>query len=93
MSKNNGKTPQKPQETPEIVVSDPVKLRTVATHKRCPVCWERFCGEGKQYGQHHKGLMTRLYLQCDQCGHTWTADVRVEVVAVDHRLPENISTR
>lgn len=90
MSKNERKEPEKP---PEIEPKQVVKIREIAVHKRCPLCWGGLHGEGHQYGQHPKGAMTRIYFRCDMCGHTWTVDQIVEVVAVDHRLPDGIQAR
>lgn len=58
---------------------------------RCPLCWGGMRGCAKPNGQYPpKG---RVYLKCEKCGHDWIADLRIEVVAIDHRLPGEISTR
>lgn len=62
-----------------------------AEYTQCPVCYPGLGGVGTSYG--HYPPKGRVYLRCNCCGHTWSADLKVEVVAVDHRLPGEISER
>jgi hypothetical protein len=82
MSKNEPKQQQKQAETA-------AKERVVEEHRRCPICWEGNGGYGTAYSKHGR---TRYY-KCNQsrtdqgpCGHTWTVLVKLEVLAVEHRI-------
>jgi len=65
----------------------------IARHRRCPVCYDRLRGKGNQYSSYNKGAITRCYLRCCECGHTWTADIKTEIVSIDFKHTENISSR
>lgn len=63
----------------------------VPLHEQCPCCFHGLGGRGRQYGQHPP--KSRVYYACDKCGHTWSADLKIEAVAIDHRLPPDIEQR
>lgn len=84
-------------ETPKIQAEATVPPSPPATdvppHKRCPSCYGGRGGIGQDNGRYAPKNL--FYFKCDQCGHTWSAEiiVKTEVVRVDHRLPDPLSTR
>lgn len=92
MSKNRrGEEHQKMQV--ESAVSSAPPVTDVPLHKRCPSCYGGRGGIGQDNGRYAPKNL--FYFKCDQCGHTWSAEIiiKTEVVRVDHRLPETLSTR
>lgn len=85
--------PKRREDPPARVEAPPAAppISIVPDHERCPLCWGNWKGRGKKYGEHPpKG---RVYLKCQQCGHSWTVDLKTEVVAIDHRLPPELTER
>jgi hypothetical protein len=87
MSKQRPEKPvQKITETP----AEKPQLRTIEEYRHCPVCWNGNGGYGTAYSTHGR---TRYY-KCDKCtkgdrgpcGHTWTVEVKLEVIKVEHRI-------
>lgn len=70
--------------------ADKMPSRVIEPHRHCPLCWTGNGGYGTAYSKHGR---TRYY-KCDQstnenrgpCGHTWTVEVKLEVVKVEHRV-------
>lgn len=58
--------------------------RRIEPYRQCPLCWNGQRGAGLAYSTHGS---TRYY-KCQNCGHTWTAQVKVEVLKVEHRPVE-----
>lgn len=74
--------------------------KLIQKHRRCPVCFGERKGTGQQYAWNRvSGRMTKLYYRCNQCGHTWVAEVIKTTnivsndVEVDHNDIEDIETR
>lgn len=94
-SKNQQNQPEKTVSDPKNSVDSPelittsAGMRTLSAYNCCPICGT----EGRDNGHYQKGAIIRIYFECQKCGHDWTADTRFEVVRVDHRLPENITSR
>lgn len=76
----------KPETAPPFV--NPAKM--FYPHRRCPLCWEGRKGKGILFGQYD--AKNREYLRCDQCGHTWTADViyHAEVIDINTRTSASV---
>lgn len=70
-------TPKEPDFSPKVV----------PWQSRCPSCWHGNGGVGKQYStNHHSGTQDKVYVKCDQCGHTWNFLQRKEVTKVHWNL-------
>ena len=82
-------TRRKPTPAPIEEVAAVVETsETVAWYRRCKICWDRCRGVGTAYST--QGA-TRYY-KCKStltdmppCGYTWTAEIRSEVVMINHR--------
>jgi len=94
------KTPNPPEQIPfsawgqPATVPDfkelpkPDKAESTPKHRRCPICWERCKGVGVQYSmdgdkKYYKCIKTLT--EEPPCGHHWSAVVRLEVIAIEHR--------
>jgi len=82
----NKKRDEKPVEKP---IEKP-QPRVIEDFRHCPICWSGNGGYGTAYSTHGR---TRYY-KCDKttkedrgpCGHTWTVEVKLEVIKVEHRI-------
>ena len=81
------------KQQPEKPVHKPIEkpqTRVIEEYRHCPVCWSGNGGYGSAYSTHGR---TRYY-KCDKstsaergpCGHTWTVEVKLEVIKVEHRI-------
>lgn len=87
LSKHN----QQRQPQPQPVAQPEAQQKLVPDYKRCPLCFGGRGGIGRQYGQYDAKQLH--YLRCNQCGHTWTAEVHTVGVVVDARIPRDVQTR
>lgn len=69
--------------------------RVIEEYRRCPVCWNGSGGYGVAYSTQGR---TRYYKCCRSesgtpCGHTWTVQVQLEVVRIEHHRVTDVKTR
>lgn len=70
--------PNEPKDQPEPPAAD------VPAHRQCPLCFHGQGGVGRQYSKQG----ATAYYKCKDCGHTWTARVKLETTVIEHRVVE-----
>lgn len=83
--------PNKPKPEEPKQKAEPV----IPQHRQCPLCFTGRGGVGVAYNTQRRGKRILLigdsetrttYYRCQCCGHTWSAQVRLEVLRVEHRV-------
>lgn len=78
------KGPEQVEQEKATTSYNPRAIVTMEDARKCPLCYPTRKGTGTAYKKHG----SKLHYKCEGCGHTWTAEVFIEKIVIEHRIVE-----